>query len=210
MALQDTMLKIPYFSKGSLELLETHLEKGIYKDLDRIIMHYINEGDYNGQFVLVDADKTIYYLRDIQTKSNVDSAKEASTEALDAANAAYALAESFEERVTALEEIDISTKLSEINTEIDSLDNRVNTLEEIDISTKLSEMNTEIDNLDTRVTAIEDLNISDRLDSIDSSVSTLSESTTEHTTSINTMNNQISDINDDIQTIQDEMSVLFV
>lgn len=50
-------LKMPYFSRGTYEALEKALATGIYKNLDRIVWHYITEGQYAGQLVLVDTEK---------------------------------------------------------------------------------------------------------------------------------------------------------
>lgn len=66
-------LKIPYFSRGSLEDLNRHLKSGIYKNLDRIVWHYVTEGEAAGQLVLVYADKTLRYMHDTDLAGEVDT-----------------------------------------------------------------------------------------------------------------------------------------
>jgi len=66
-------LKMPYFSRGSYDALLKALESGMYQTLDRIVLHYVSEGAYQGQLILVDTEKNIYTIKgDSQAIYRVD------------------------------------------------------------------------------------------------------------------------------------------
>ena len=69
-------LKMPYFTRGTLEDLNKHLTEGMFKNLDRIIWHYVTEGEAAGQLILVYADKSMYYIHDTQLAASVSELAE--------------------------------------------------------------------------------------------------------------------------------------
>ena len=64
-------MKLPIFSRGSIDQLEKALTDGIFKDLDRIIYHYVSEGDNAGSLILVYADKSFHYITDAALATEV-------------------------------------------------------------------------------------------------------------------------------------------
>ena len=54
--------KIPYLARGSLEALERALEDGVFKNLDRAVYCYINDGDEENMMAFVDPEKNIHLL----------------------------------------------------------------------------------------------------------------------------------------------------
>lgn len=64
-------LKIPIYSKGRLDQLNEALESGIFQDIDRVIWHYVTEGEAAGSLILVYADKSLHYIKDATLAANV-------------------------------------------------------------------------------------------------------------------------------------------
>ncbi len=141
-------MKIPIFSKGTVDQLEKALTVGVYKDTDRVIWHYVTEGDNAGSLILVYTDKTLHYITDTNLAANVAQLAERITnseqniETLDIA--LQAVTEALDNYATWSETV---------NSQITELTNKLNSLEET-----ITSQGEAITEHDSRLSAVETVN----------------------------------------------------
>ena len=144
-------MKLPVFSRGSIDQLENALTVGIFKDLDRVIYHYVTEGEKAGMLILVYADKSFHYITDTVLATEVSELAERVQANSDNIEQINGTLETVSETLSAYADWaeTVNDSLATLRSDLDALEGRVGTAE-----TTIAQHGTRLDGLDTDVAAL--------------------------------------------------------